>query len=586
LERNIETYVVKSDGSYAQTTEVVIRVETPQGIEDAGTQQISFISSNESIESVEAWTTQRDGTRIAVPPDSIRTREEDNAAGAAEFSDTRIKAIIFPQVAVGSRVSYKSASRVHTPPYQGEFNASFVFSPSVRIEHWELHISLPAARRLFIEMRGVTGGLQETVDGVSHYRFQHQRNTVNSPENGRVGMGDFGDFLRVSTLPDMVALGAAYHANARSKAAVTEDIRALATRLTADMTDDREKARALYHWVARNIRYVAVFLGNGRLVPHAAHEVLANRYGDCKDHAVLLEALLAAVGIESSPALINSGTTYTLPKVGAHGPINHVITYVPSMDLYLDSTSAFTSFGSLPFSDMDKPVVLTALGKMGRTPRTTATNNVSRVKVAMRMLPDGSIEGESRSSLTGVAEIASRAARFNARNSPEEDVVKELLFRFNETGIGSIANADPEALGRPYWVESKFRLDALSNVPGRGAIAMPVGLAPGYIAWIGSDKPLRRRLMPYACRSQTVEEKYIISLPPNVALDEIPRGVKYRDGAARYESSYRRAGRTVSVERKLVVQRDSHVCEPGENKRWDALHRVVQRDLRAQIFYR
>ena len=41
LERNVETIVVKADGSYAQTSEVVFRVETPQGIEDAGTLQIS-----------------------------------------------------------------------------------------------------------------------------------------------------------------------------------------------------------------------------------------------------------------------------------------------------------------------------------------------------------------------------------------------------------------------------------------------------------------------------------------------------------------------------------------------------------------
>jgi len=42
-------------------------------------------------------------------------------------------------------------------------------------------------------------------------------------------------------------------------------------------------------------------------VPHDAQSILDNRYGDCKDHVVILEALLEAVGIDSSPALINSG---------------------------------------------------------------------------------------------------------------------------------------------------------------------------------------------------------------------------------------------------------------------------------------
>jgi hypothetical protein len=235
---------------------------------------------------------------------------------------------------------------------------------------------------------------------------------------------------------------------------------------------------------------------------------------------------------------------------------------------------------------MDKPVVLTALGRMGRTPRTTSANNVTRADVVMKILPDGSIEGHSTAGMTGIGEISSRAARFNARHSPEEEVVKELLFRFNEKGMGSISNANPEALGEPYWVRSTFRLDALSNVPGRGALAMPVGLAPGAIAWVGSDKPLQKRVMPFVCRSQTMEEKYLLHLPRNVVLESVPNGVKYRDGPVIYESRYRRDGRSVSVERKLVIQRDSHVCDPKENDKLNALYAIVQRDLRSQIFYR
>jgi transglutaminase-like putative cysteine protease len=97
---------------------------------------------------------------------------------------------------------------------------------------------------------------------------------------------------------------------------VTEDIRSLALKLTTGLTSERDKVKKLYEWVATNIRYVSVSLGDGRLVPHDAYEVLKNQYGDCKDHVVLLEALLDAVGIPSSPALINLGAAYKLAKVG------------------------------------------------------------------------------------------------------------------------------------------------------------------------------------------------------------------------------------------------------------------------------
>ncbi|MEI7682160.1 MAG: hypothetical protein WCK07_22385, partial [Betaproteobacteria bacterium] len=184
------------------------------------------------------------------------------------------------------------------------------------------------------------------------------------------------------------------------------------------------------------------------------------------------------------------------------------------------------------------------------------------------------------------AERSSRVSRFDAKASPEEDIVKELLSRFYETGSGSIEHPDPEDLELPYWVKSTFTLDAVSNVPGRGAIAMPFGLAPGELAWTGADRPFAQRLTPFKCRSRVVEENYSLTLPKNVVLESIPRGTTYRDGAITYESVYRKTGQTVTVRRKLVVQHTANVCAPEENEQWIRFYKVIQRDLRAQIFYR
>ena len=76
--------------------------------------------------------------------------------------------------------------------------------------------------------------------------------------------------------------------------------------MTAGERDRRAQARKLYEWVSVNIRYVNIVLGAGGFVPHKAADVLKNGYGDCKDHVMLLEALLAAKGIKSSPVLIEA----------------------------------------------------------------------------------------------------------------------------------------------------------------------------------------------------------------------------------------------------------------------------------------
>ena len=586
IERDHQSFVVNADGTYTQTMEDTRRILTAKGVEDNGGRGISYISSQEEILSVEAWTVTPEGVRIPVMPSSIRDREEDNSGGMAEFSDTKVRAIIFPRVAVGGRVSYKAESRTHTSPYPGEFNKAFVFTPRVAYEDWEARFVLPESRLLYVEKRGVTGGLEKTVGGLSYYTFRYSRSKVSPPESDSVGPIHYADYLFVSTMPDMRALGRIAKTFFEPNIEVSGEIKALADKLTAGSVNERDKVRHLYNWVTQNIRYVSVALGAGRLVPRPASQILHNGYGDCKDHVVLLEALLKAVGIDSSPAMINSNTSYLFPTIGSHYPINHVITYVPSLDLYLDSTDPFAPFGTLPYEDLDKPVVLTSLDRIGKTPKMKADEHVTRTSVSMRIRPDGAIDGAAYSRMTGFFENSGRTSRFSKQSRPEEDEVNELLFRFNETGTGSMKFPDPTDITKPYWVRAKFTLEPLANMPGRGGLAVPVGLAPGVISWAGASKPESKSEFPSLCSSKLVEERYSVDFPKNVTIEDIPKGTQFMRGDIRYESRFSREERKVTVHRTLRVQRPSNVCGQKDARDWLAFYRVLQRDLRSQIIYR
>jgi len=585
VEREAQTFFVNADGTYTNTVENAIRIKTPQGVEDHSSRQIGYNPSQEVIRSIKAWTTQADGTSVPVLPSAIREREEDNSGGSAEFTDTKYRVIIFPQVRVGSLLGYKVESTVHATPYPGEFSSAAIFSATLPYDNWEAHFVVPESRTLYIDQRGVSGGLVKTVDGLSYYSFRYSRSTVTAPEEGSASSIHYADYLFVSTMPDMVSLGKAANTFFQSKVAVNDEIRQLAAKLTDGKGDERAKVKALYLWVVQNIRYVSISLLDGRLVPHNALEILANRYGDCKDHMVLLESLLDAVGIASSPALLNAGASYEFSKIGIHYPINHVITYVPSLDLYLDSTDRFAPFGTLPYADMDKPVVLTALGKLGRTPRVKAEEHATKVDVFMAIRADGSISGNSMASMIGISENSSRATRFDKKSEPEEAVVKRLLYRFNETGSGSLEYTDPEDLDRPYWVRAHFSLDPVLNVPGRGALAVPVGLAPGEIASAASDKPLAAPKLPYYCRSKLAEERYVLEFPPSISIEDVPKGTTYRSGAIEYQSKFRRIGQKITVERRLRIQREGPLCGAGDHANWVAFYKVLKSDLRSQIVY-
>jgi hypothetical protein len=85
-----------------------------------------------------------------------------------------------------------------------------------------------------------------------------------------------------------------------------------------------DSVHAVHRWIAQDIRYVAVNLGQGGYQPRFPDEVLSSGFGDCKDKATLLIDALAILGVEAYPVLINAGgkPDSTLPTIGA---FNHEI---------------------------------------------------------------------------------------------------------------------------------------------------------------------------------------------------------------------------------------------------------------------
>ena len=124
-----------------------------------------------------------------------------------------------------------------------------------------------------------------------------------------------------------------------------------------------------------------------------------------------MQALLAAKGIASTQALVNSGATYSLPKVPVLSMVNHVIVYVPSLNLFLDSTSATTPFGMYcPWADSDKPVLLVDGYKEGlRTPPIRAEGNRQVAKTEFTIKPDGSVAGLDPGDVEGYLRRLGRA---------------------------------------------------------------------------------------------------------------------------------------------------------------------------------
>lgn len=109
---------------------------------------------------------------------------------------------------------------------------------------------------------------------------------------------------------------------------------------------------ALYGFVRDRVRYVALFEDNlGGYQPHPAGEVLAKRFGDCKDQSTLLLTLLERIGVTAHPVLVGTrDRVFFDPEFPSVSAFNHVVVAVPRKDggyIYLDPTDIEGEFGIL-----------------------------------------------------------------------------------------------------------------------------------------------------------------------------------------------------------------------------------------------
>jgi len=597
VEREIITETIQADGTVVEIDELTTLVKSQLVVDAESQADLPYNSTFSNLEILEAYTITPQGEKIPVAANAIRTVEDDNSSGAAMFSDQKHKIIIFPKVTPGSRTYYKAKLTTFKPMLPGYFYTRLTLSPNAEVKHYEYNLSYPENMDLYFDIKGVKQTRDEIKGGQRHVSYFYQNLKATTKEPHQVATSDFAPRIHISSMPNQAAFAKVYEERIAGKSLVTPEVQKLADEITkgidrgVDKASNpsrdikKEQARAIYNWVTRNIRYVAIYLGDGGIIPHDANSIIRNRYGDCKDHNALLIALLSAKGINATSALINSGSAFIVPKLPVIGPFNHVITYIPAWDLYLDSTAEMAPFGVLPNGEVDKPTLLTKLGKVGRTPKAKKEDNQIVTGITMTIEKDGQIKGKAHTKYFGASEISARYKYEGVETNYAEKFVKNQLAKFRQTGQGKISTSYVYDLDQPFTSDSEFTLDAIANVPGPGAITVPVGLAPGELAMIANDRPPEKFTLPYTCSTRMVGEAYQIQFPANTKVTRIPPDVSYEKVGIKYESTYTERNNSLLVTRKLAIQRAGAVCQPEELQNWRDFYQVFIKDMRGQIFY-
>ncbi|RFN59773.1 DUF3857 domain-containing protein [Marixanthomonas ophiurae] len=178
--------------------------------------------------------------------------------------------------------------------------------------------------------------------------------------------------------------------------------------LVAGETTNLGKAKKIYEYLQKKVRYISIQIGIGGWKPMLAEDVDKLSYGDCKALTNYTKALLDVVGVPSYYTVLYSGDEEVDLEPGFAGlQGDHVILGVPDGDeiVWLECTSQDTPFGyGGNFSDdRDVLIVTPEGGKIVHTKAYTFKENVKKHKATITVAPSGAVQANFIGTYTGLA---------------------------------------------------------------------------------------------------------------------------------------------------------------------------------------
>ena len=335
------------------------------------------------------------------------------------------------------------------------------------------------------------------------------------------------------------------------------------------------RMQALARFVQDDIRYVAIELGIGGWQPHPAADVFQHRYGDCKDKATLMAALLQEIGVESYYVVINSNRGAVTPETPAHCAFNHAILAIklpegltdPSLMvtwqhprlgplLFFDPTSELTPFGQIPGRLQANYGLLVTPegGELVELPRqATMSNGIWRTG-KLTLSAAGTLAGNVEEVRWGDYAASSRwglraVTKDTDKIKPIERLLADSLATFRITKATTI---DRERTDRPLAFNYSFEAEDYAKRAGDLVLVRPRVLGSKSSALLETKEPRKYPVEFDAPRRDM--DNFEITLPPGFEVADLPAPVVAEYSFAFYRSKTTADGNRIHYSRTLEVK--------------------------------
>ncbi len=550
---------VESDGRGSRTYRQVVQILKQSAVAQWAEFSFSYEPKHQRL--IVNWmrVVSPTGEVISDKPGISQDADVPAPMGDPTYVEQKVRRMSLPNVRPGMLVDYSYTLEELNPFRPGDFFSAWRVTTGLPVRRSRLVLDAPASFTPRIVERNLPfKAVTQEANGrrVTTWAAQDVAKIEGEPfaadSNGVVQTIEIG---APSTWHD---IGAWYARLAKDRYAMTPLVEQKLAKVVAGARSLDDSIKAIHHYVTKDVRYVAIALGQGGYQPRSPADVIATGYGDCKDKATLFITLMTRLGVQANPVLLSAGgrVERELPTIAQ---FNHAIAAVdrPSGRLFVDLTAGDVPWGALPSPDQGQFVLV--VHPDGRTeevttPEDDASSVGSLLTVTGTLDTTGYATAHARMSMSGSMGLSLKSVvTESADSAAREAFLREVASGvYPESEGDSLQFTDQTATGGNFTVDFVARAGRAAQLAGSVAV-----LSLPFIRQQGDVKPLiagirahppRRFPIDVAQLSPRASEEIRVRLElPEGWRAQLPKSVSLSGDFGEFSLAYAQEGRIFTV---------------------------------------
>ena len=479
------SHEVTPSGKSRYTSHQVVKILTERGVQNYDDIAIPHTPNAQYITVNIARTITSDGSVVEPPQEAFNDVTPPGLLAYNLYSDSMWRVISMPALKPGVCIEYQvtledaGAESVGSTSW---FWGGFSFQSTDPILQSAYALRVPEGTDFKWKAIHCQLNPQVLHEGeTSTYLWTYGETPALKEEYNMPATNDIVPRLSYSSVESWGAVYDWYKDIAKDRYTVDRAIEETVEKLTADLLTEEDKIREIYHFVASQIRYVGIELGQGAYQPTPADQVLSVRYGDCKDKTTLMIAMLDLVGIEAFPVMLNPApyerADIELPSLGQ---FSHLIGAVPRDDggyIWLDPTADTCSYGDLPARNRGRTgfIIRSNSGEFVDIPISMPEANRLITDTAIALTEDGTVQGTMRIDTGGEYNLEARLEyKQVSPNAWRDTLAVGLSKQFPGVQIDSVQISDLADLNVPVQLNVAFTAKDYVEPIGNNRLMFPL----------------------------------------------------------------------------------------------------------------